>query len=322
MKGASLTRSLLAFSRKQPISLNPINLNNIVRGTEKLLRRLLTEDIILATLLTSDDTMIMADPTQIDQILFNLVTNARDAMSKGGSLTIETKTVTLDNTFIGAHGFGQPGRYAVLSISDTGIGMDETVKEHIFDPFFTTKEVGKGTGLGLSTIYGIVKQHNGYVTVYSEQGMGTIFRIYFPLTGVTIETGPSDSETVRGGKETILVAEDDKDVRHLIKNILVEFGYTLIEARDGEDAILKFNKHEKDIDLLILDSVMPKMNGKAVYDAISAKKPDIKVIFTSGYTRDVILDKGIEDKKFDFIPKPLSPKDLLEKVREVLDKKQ
>jgi CheY-like chemotaxis protein len=321
MKGAGLTKSLLAFSRKQPISLNPVNLNNIIKGTEKLLKRLLTEDIILKTLLTSDNIMIMADPTQIDQILFNMVTNARDAMPKGGSLTIETKAIILDKEFVTTHGFGEPGKYALLSVSDTGAGMDAAVREHIFDPFFTTKEVGKGTGLGLSTIYGIVKQHNGYVTVYSEPDMGTVFRIYFPLTGAAIETNPSAAETIRGGKETILVAEDDKEVRHLIRNILVEFGYTIIEARDGEDAINKFNKH-KNIDLLILDSVMPKKNGKIVYDEISAIIPHIKVIFTSGYTRDVILDKGIEDKQFDFIPKPLSPKDLLEKVREVLDRKQ
>jgi two-component system cell cycle sensor histidine kinase/response regulator CckA len=321
MKGAGLTRSLLAFSRKQPISLNPVNLNNIIKGTEKLLKRLLTEDIILKTLLTSDNIMIMADPTQIDQILFNMVTNARDAMPKGGSLTIETKAVILDKEFVTTHGFGEPGKYALLSVSDTGAGMDAAVKEHIFDPFFTTKEVGKGTGLGLSTIYGIVKQHNGYVTVYSEPDMGTVFRIYFPLTSSAVETDTSSSESIRGGKETILVAEDDKEVRHLIKNILVEFGYTVIEAKDGEDALLKFNKHAN-IDLLILDSVMPKKNGKIVYDEISAINPHIKVIFTSGYTRDVILDKGIKDKQFDFIPKPLSPKDLLEKVREVLDRRQ
>jgi PAS domain S-box-containing protein len=321
MKGASLTRSLLAFSRKQPISLNPVNLNNIVRGTEKLLRRLLTEDIILETLLTPDDTMIMADPTQIDQILFNLVTNARDAMPKGGSLIIETKIMTLDSTFIGVHGFGQPGKYALLSVSDTGVGMDGAVKEHIFDPFFTTKEAGKGTGLGLSTVYGIVKQHNGYITIYSEPNIGTTVRTYFPLTATTVKADTSSSESIRGGRETILVAEDDNEVRHLIKSILAEFGYAVIEAKDGEDAILKFNKH-RNIDLLILDSVMPKMNGKAVYDEISARNPDIKVIFTSGYTRDVILDKGIENKKFDFIPKPLSPKDLLEQVRKALDKRQ
>ena len=320
LKGANLTRSLLAFSRKQPITLSPINLNDVVKGTEKLLRRLLTEDIILKTILSSDDIILMADPTQIDQILFNLVTNARDAMPKGGSLTIETRMAELDKHFNTIHGFGRPGKYALLSVSDTGIGMVAGVKEHIFDPFFTTKEVGKGTGLGLSTTYGIVKQHNGYITVYSEPGIGTTVRIYFPLTGVVAEASPSSSESIRGGTEAILIAEDNKEVRHLIKNILIEFGYTVIEAKDGEDAINKFNK-QKDIDLLVLDSVMPKKNGKAVHDEISAINPNIKTIFISGYTRDVVLDKGIEDKKFDFIAKPLSPKGLLEKVREVLDRK-
>ena len=321
LKGANLTRSLLAFSRKQPITLNPVNLNSLIKGTEKLLKRLLTEDIILKTVLASEDIMLMADSTQIDQILFNLVTNARDAMPKGGSLTVETKTIVLDRKFVTIHGFGEPGKYALLSISDTGTGMDAAVKEHIFDPFFTTKEVGKGTGLGLSTIYGIVKQHNGYITVYSEPDIGTTFRIYLPLTNAVVETDVSSSASIRGGAETILVAEDNKEVRHLIKNILVEFGYTIIEAKDGEDAINKFNKHEG-IDLLVLDSVMPKKNGKAVYDEICTTNPHIKVIFTSGYTRDVILDKGIEDKKFDFISKPLSPKELLEKVREALDRKR
>jgi len=319
MKGANLTRSLLAFSRKQPIVLNPVNLNNIIKGTEKLLRRLLTEDIVLKTRLALDDSIIMADPTQIDQILFNMITNARDAMPKGGTLTIETKSVILDKEFVAIHGFGSPGNYALLSISDTGIGMDTVVKEHIFDPFFTTKEVGKGTGLGLSTIYGIVKQHNGFITVYSEPDTGTTFRIYFPVTSSSVETDRSFSESVRGGNEIILVAEDNKEVRHLIKNILVEFGYTIIEAKDGEDAINKFNK-QKTVDLLILDSVMPKKNGKAVYDEIIATHPDVKVIFTSGYTRDVILDKGIEDKRFDFVAKPLAPKELLKIVREVLDR--
>jgi two-component system cell cycle sensor histidine kinase/response regulator CckA len=319
LKGANLTRSLLAFSRKQPITLKSVNLNNIVKGTEKLLRRLLTEDIILKTLLVSDDIMLMADSTQIDQILFNLVTNARDAMPKGGSLSIETKAIVLDNKFVTIHGFGKPGKYALLSISDTGTGIDAAIKEHIFDPFFTTKEVGKGTGLGLSTTYGIVKQHNGYITVYSEPDIGTTVRVYLPLTAVVVEADTSSSESISGGTETILIAEDNREVRHLIKNILVEFGYTIIEAKDGEDAINKFNQH-KDIDLLILDSVMPKKNGKAVYDEISTTNPHIRTIFTSGYTRDVILDKGIEDKKFDFISKPLSPKELLEKVREVLDR--
>lgn len=319
LKGANLTRSLLAFSRKQPIALNPINLNNIVKETEKLLRRLLTEDIILKTLLASDDIMLMADSTQIDQILFNLVTNARDAMPKGGSLSIETKTIVLDKEFVTIHGFGKPGKYALLSISDTGTGMGAAIKEHIFDPFFTTKEVGKGTGLGLSTTYGIVKQHNGYITVYSEPDIGTTVRIYLPLTAVVVEADTSSSESISGGTETILIAEDNREVRHLIKNILVEFGYTIIEAKDGEEAISKFYKHQN-IDLLILDSVMPKKNGKAVYDEISTTNPHIRTIFTSGYTRDVILDKGIEDKKFDFISKPLSPKELLEKVREVLDR--
>ena len=315
-KAASLTQSLLAFSRQQPISLNPVRLNDIIKGTEKLLKRLLTEDIILKTFFTPDDPVIMADMTQIDQILFNLATNARDAMPKGGTLTIETGLVELDRELAQAHEFIKPGKYAFLSISDTGIGMDETTKEHIFDPFFTTKEIGKGTGLGLSTVYGIVKQHNGYITAYSEQNKGTTFHIYLPaIRAVTEEETPYLPE-IKRGRETILLAEDNESVRRLIKAVLNKYGYIVIEATDGEDAVLKFNKH---IGLLIIDSVMPKKNGREVYDEISRLNPNIKVLFMSGYTRDVILDKGIQDREFAFISKPISPNELLRKVREVLD---
>jgi PAS domain S-box-containing protein len=320
-KAASLTQGLLAFSRQQPVSLQPVNINSIVKGTEKLLKRLLVEDVNLKILIADDDITVMGDPTQIDQILFNLTTNARDAMPKGGTLTIETKQVTLDHAFDGMHGLYKPGTYALLSVSDTGTGIDKEIMEHIFDPFFTTKGAGKGTGLGLSTIYGIIKQHNGYITVYSEAGTGTTFHIYLPAIQAAAQENKPSEKHVERGEETILVAEDSREVRHLIRNILEEYGYTIVEAVDGKDAIDVFKK-QKHIDLLILDSVMPRKNGREAYDEIHAMDPDVKVLFTSGYTRDFILDKGIEDKRFDFISKPLSPKGLLEKVREVLDKKQ
>ncbi len=317
-KGAGLTKSLLAFSRKQPLSLSPINLNDIVAGTEKLLKRLVREDIILKTILFPEDVGIMADTTQIDQILFNLVTNARDAMPSGGVLTIQTRVQTIDASFVSTYGFGTPGSYAVLTISDTGTGMDSSVLEHIFDPFFTTKEVGKGTGLGLSTVYGVVQQHNGHISIDSKPNAGTGVHIYFPLISSVIEKTAVHDEHVRGGEEKVLIAEDNREVRILIRNVLSEFGYTIIEAGNGEEAIRKFREHD-DIDLLILDSVMPKMNGREVFDSIRTDNQTVRVLFISGYTRDVVLDKGIEDKEFAFIAKPLSPTDLLRKVREVLD---
>ena len=319
-KAAQLTQGLLAFSRKQQISLRPLDINNTIRATSKLLKTLLTEDIELKTKLSEETSIIMADASQMDQILFNLAANARDAMPQGGTLIVETKIVELDDDFIRIHGYGESGKYVLLSVSDTGIGMDEATKSKIFDPFFTTKEVGKGTGLGLSTVYGIVKQHNGYITVYSEPGRGTTFRIYLPLVNEIVREEKEVRTPVKGGSETILIAEDDDAVRGLIKTVLTEHGYSIIEAVDGEDAIDRFTKTEKRIDLIILDTVMPKKNGREVYDEIKKIKPDSKVIFTSGYTRDIILDKGMaEGDTFEFIPKPISPYVLLQKVRQVLD---
>jgi two-component system, cell cycle sensor histidine kinase and response regulator CckA len=319
-KAAHLTQGLLAFSRKQQISLKLLDINNTIRATSKLLKTLLTEDIELITKLSEDPPIIMSDASQMDQILFNLAANARDAMPQGGTLIIETGIVELDDDFIRIHGYGESGKYALLSVSDTGIGMDEATQSKIFDPFFTTKTVGKGTGLGLSTVYGIVKQHNGYINVYSEPGRGTIFRIYLPLVNEIVREEKEVRIPVKGGNETILIAEDDNAVRGLIKTMLTEHGYSIIEAVDGEDAIDRFTKTEERIDLIILDTVMPKKNGQEAYDEIKKIKPDSKVIFTSGYTGDIILDKGMaEGDKFEFIPKPISPYVLLQKVRQVLD---
>jgi two-component system, cell cycle sensor histidine kinase and response regulator CckA len=317
-KAADLIKSLLAFSRQQPISLKPLDLNEAIRHTEKLLKRLLTEDIELTTSLCPGEAMIMADAIQIEQILFNLATNARDAMKKGGTLIIETKLVVLDLEFIGVHGYGKPGGFVLLSVSDTGSGMDEAIKEKVFDPFFTTKEPGKGTGLGLSTVYGIVKQHDGYINMHSERGVGTTFQIYFPLVQEAAREEERSFPFTGRGSETILVAEDNEDVRRLIKSILSKYGYQVIEASDGQDAIDQLRMH-KDIDLVLLDSVMPKKNGREVFDEISKTRPVVKAIFTSGYTRDIVLDKGIETKKVNFLSKPILPNELLHKVREVLD---
>jgi len=261
----------------------------------------------------------MADKSQMDQILFNLATNARDAMPKGGVLTIETTIADMDEMFNRVHGFGKPGRYVLINFSDTGEGMNRAIQEKIFDPFFTTKEQGKGTGLGLPTVYGIVKKHNGYITVYSEPGMGTTFRIYLPRTGVKTNEEKDIVLSLPKGTETILIAEDNEEVRRFIQEALTEHGYKTIETTDGEDAIDKF-KQNKNINLIIVDSVMPKKNGREVYEEICEIDPRIKVLFTSGYTKDIVLTKGIEDGEFDFIAKPLLLNELLRKVREVLDK--
>lgn len=316
-KAAGLTHSLLAFSRKQPIALKPVKLNNIIKGTDKLLKRLLTEDITFKTVLSPDDITIMCDVTQIDQILFNLVSNARDVMPKGGELAIETRLVELDKSFIEVFGYGEPGMYALLSVSDTGSGMNEKTKEKIFDPFFTTKEVGKGTGLGLSTVYGIVKQHNGYINVYSEIDQGTTFHLFFPSTASVVskmERPPADLEK---GREKILLAEDNTEVRKLIMKVLTDNGYTVIEAADGEEAVKKF-KENQDVDILLLDSVMPNKNGREAYDEMRELKPSIKALFTSGYTRDIILNEAIKAKDFHFISKPIVPLELLHRLKEIL----
>ena len=316
-KATSLTQSLLAFGRLQPISLEPVNVNTLIRGTEGLLRRLITEDIVLSTVLTGEDIVVMADATQIDQILFNLATNARDAMPRGGALTIATSLVEMDNNFILAHGFGEAGRYALIAVSDTGTGMDEKTKERIFDPFYTTKETGKGTGLGLSTVYGIVKQHRGYITVWSEPLRGATFRIYLPAVRVAAaEVRPSCVEVTRGN-ETVLIADDNHEVRGLLKDLLGHYGYKVIEATDGDEAIGKFKEHTA-ISLAILDLVMPKKNGRQVYEAMKAMRPHIKTLFMSGHTRQVIVDRGIEGDGVDFIEKPFAPEEFLKKIEHIL----
>jgi PAS domain S-box-containing protein len=318
-KAANLTSSLLTFSRKQTISLAPLNVNEKIKGVKKLLKRLITEDIDLKISLTTGATVVMADATQIDQILFNLATNARDAMPKGGSLRIGTSLLEMDEQFVRIHGFGAVGPYVLISVSDTGIGMDKATTEKIFEPFFTTKEQGKGTGLGLATVYGIVKQHDGHIMVYSEPDKGTTFRIYLPSADAKIDTEERAKYVLKGGAETILVAEDSEDVRFFMREILGRYGYTLVEAIDGEDAVRKFFEHQQHIDLLIIDSVMPKKNGREAYEEIRKTDPSVRALFMSGHTKDIVLDKGIKEKEFEFLSKPISPVALLMKVREILD---
>lgn len=317
-KAAILTRSLLAFSRKQQISLKPLHIDDEVRSISTILKRLLTEDIELETRLSDGGATIMADSTQLDQILFNLATNARDAMPQGGTLIIKTGIVELDEEFVRTNGYGIPGEYVLLSVSDAGCGMDEATRKRIFEPFFTTKAEGKGTGLGLSTVYGIVKQHNGYITVYSEPDIGTTFRVYLPIVNEVVRDVELIQTSAERGNETILVAEDNADVREFISQILKAYGYSVIEAVDGVDAVEQFWRNVDSIDLLVLDSVMPRKNGREAHDEIEKAKPGTKVIFTSGYTKDIFADKGIHEK-FNFLQKPILPDVLLRKIREVLD---
>ncbi len=318
-KAVDLTQSLLAFSRQHPVALVSLDMNNTIKVAKKLLRRLLTEDIEFHTALTGDEMIVIADKSQMDQILFNLVSNARDAMPQGGTLTIDTTLTTIDAAFIKIHGFGEPGKYVQINVTDTGEGMDEETRSKIFDPFFTTKEVGKGTGLGLATVYGIVKTHNGYIIVDSIPDKGTAFHIYLPQVIMKIDKPENIITPITRGKETILIAEDNEGVRRFMREALKGQGYTIREAIDGEDAIKRFNE-DRDVDLIIIDSVMPKKNGREAYEEIHRIDPHLKVLFTSGYTKDIVLDKGIEEKEFDFVAKPLSLNKLLRKVREVLDR--
>jgi len=318
-KAADLTKGLLVFSRQQAVNYKLLNVNQAIQESEKLLSRLLTEDIELQILLTKEDVTVMSDKSQMDQILFNLVANARDAMPQGGTLKIETSIVAMDAHFLETCGFGSPGKYVQIRVSDTGTGMDEATREKVFDPFFTTKELGKGTGLGLATVYGIVKQHDGYIALDSVPNRGTVFSIYLPLVIGQIKNVQEPAMPILSGKETILVAEDNPEVMQFMRDALGRYGYQVIEAANGEEAIMTYQKNPG-IDLLILDSVMPKKNGREVYEALHVINPEIKVLFTSGYTEDVILAKGIEDKVFDFIAKPLSLPALLQKIRDVLDR--
>ncbi|HUI46333.1 MAG TPA: ATP-binding protein [Nitrospirota bacterium] len=319
-RASHLTRGLLAFSRKQVIDLKPVDVNAIISQVEKLLHRVIGEDIEIKTRFFKQNLPVLADSVQIEQIIMNLATNSRDAMPNGGLLLIETSPFDMGEDFLLTHAYGKPGTYALIMVTDTGIGMDEDIRTKIFEPFFTTKEVGKGTGLGLAMVYGIVKQHNGYINVYSEPDRGTTFKIYLPLI---FQANPSDKkhhqEFISRGTETVLLAEDDGEVRMLMRTVLKEAGYQVIEAVDGEDAIQKFRENNN-IDLVVSDIIMPKINGKEMYQEIKKFRPEIKVIFTSGYTADIIHKKGVFDLGLDFVLKPVAPGEFLQRVRDVLDK--
>ena len=320
-RAARLTKDLLLFSRKQVSERKPVNLTEIVSTVEKFVVRVIGEDIACETRLPKEPLVILADSHQLEQVLMNFATNARDAMPRGGVFSISAEQTTLNQDFIAAHGFGRPGLYALLTVSDNGCGMDEQTRNRIFDPFFTTKEVGKGTGLGLAVVYGIIKQHEGYINVYSEPGKGATFRIYLPL--VVAEPPEKRIEEKEQpparGTETILVAEDDESLRTLAVTALTRFGYTVIEAVDGEEAVRKFKENQTATKLLIFDIIMPKMNGQEAYEAIRNIRPDIKAIFMSGYAPEMIREKAALENTAPLLAKPLSPTELLKKVRDILD---
>ena len=320
-RAAHLTQDLLLFSRKQISERKPIDLNDVIRKVEKFLVRVIGEDIECRAMLSSEALPVLGDKHQLEQVLMNLATNARDAMSKGGAFTITTELVQFNEEFISVHGYGKPGSYALITISDTGKGMDGVTREHIFEPFFTTKEMGKGTGLGLAVVYGIIKQHEGFINVYSEPGQGTTFKIYLPLTASNTATEAAIEEAQpQGGRETILLAEDDETVRELTTAVLEEFGYTVIAAVDGQDAVNKYREHGDAIQLLLFDMIMPRKTGKEAYDEVHAMTPGIKVLFASGYAPDMVRQKVLIDDKMPVLFKPISPTELLRQVRRVLDK--
>jgi PAS domain S-box-containing protein len=323
-RAANMTQTLLAFGKKQVVSLKSGDLNDIVRNMEKLLAGLVRGKVVLTMRYAGGQLPILADSSQIERVLMNLLVNARDAMPDGGTVTLETGNAELDNEFIKSCGYGKAGSYAVVSMTDTGTGMDPAIREKIFEPFFTTKGLEKGTGFGLSIVYDIVKEHRGYITADSEPGRGTTFKVFLPLAGESAASGmpaPAPAAAARGS-ETVLVADNDHDVREFIKAVLDGHGFTVIEASDGGEAISKFMEHKDTVQLLILDVIMPTMNGSEAFSAIRRRRPKVKVLFTSGYKEEVIVQKGLLTPGQHFMEKPFSLKELLAKVREVLDENQ
>jgi signal transduction histidine kinase/ActR/RegA family two-component response regulator len=323
-RASSLTRQLLAFSRKQVLKPEVLDIGSLVESTGKMLRRLIGEDIEIITSLEPDVAKINADPGQIEQVLINLVVNARDAMKDGGKITIETANVELDAAYSDMHISVTPGYYVMLAVSDTGIGMDAETRKHIFEPFFTTKELGKGTGLGLSMVYGIVKQSGGNIWVYSELGKGTTFKIYLPqVQAKSNQTVTADKRSGISGAtatETILLVEDEEMVRKLTSDILRENGYEVLAASNGEEAIQICNEHRGDIDLMLTDVVMPAMNGKRLSEIVGPIQKNMRVVYMSGYTDDAIVHHGVLDPGTNFIEKPFTAEILVSTIREVLQK--
>ncbi len=322
-RAVGLTRQLLAFSRKQVVEPKVVNLNAVIEEAAKMLRRLIGEDVDLATILDLSLGTVRVDPGQMEQVLMNLAVNSRDAMPRGGRLTLETWNVTIDASASRLHFGAPPGAYVLLAVSDTGTGMDVETRSHLFEPFYTTKEKGKGTGLGLATVYGIVKQSDGYIFVYSEPGKGTTFKIYLPrVEGVGTDAAAAvPASAVADGKETLLLVEDEEAVRRLMHRSLRERGYNVLDAPSGEAALAVATSHPGPIDLLITDVVLTGVSGKSLATLLLTSRPKLKLLFISGYTDDTVVHHGVLAKEEAFLQKPFTPDALARRVREVLDAK-
>jgi len=319
-KAATITKSLLAFSRKQTTNLSCFNVNDLISDFQKLLLRLMPENIEIQTQFTSQKLSVLVDQVQLEQVIMNLATNARDAMPDGGLIIIATNMTEIDQEFIKSNGYGRTGSYAQITMADMGRGMNRQTLDKIFEPFFTTKEPGKGTGLGMTIVYNIVSRHNGFITVESEPGKGTRVRILLPIVEAAEDVNGSKTEEYieQGGARTILVAEDDSGIRDLITTILTERGYEVIGAADGVEAVKQFSENREKVSLVMLDGIMPKKNGREAYLEIRAMKPDVKVIFMSGYLENMLDFDHLMEREIHFLQKPVLPLDILKKIQELL----
>ena len=319
-RAAQLTRQLLAFSRQQPLTPRVIDVNALVADMDRLLRRLIGEDVELRTVLTPDLGAVRADAGQLEQVIMNLAVNARDAMPRGGKLTIETANADLDEAYTLDHVSVRPGPCVMIAVSDTGSGMDRETLAHLFEPFFTTKEVGKGTGLGLATVYGIVKQSGGHVWVYSEPGRGTTFKIYLPLVIEPVEgLGPATAPVTLQGSETVLVVENEAPVRELARRMLEAKGYAVLTAATPADALALVERHKEPIHLAVTDVILPGMDGPELARRLEKAQPGLRVLFVSGYANEAIVHQGVLDPGVAYLPKPFTADALARKVREVLN---
>jgi CheY-like chemotaxis protein len=323
-RAATLTQRLLAFSRRQPLDPKPLDVNKLISGMSEMLHRTLGEPVVLETVLTGGLWRIQADPNQLENAILNLAVNARDAMPDGGKLTVETSNTHLNEAYVGTlTETVPPGQYVLLAVADTGLGMDRATMEKVFEPFFTTKEVGKGTGLGLSQVYGFVRQSGGHVRIDSEPGEGTTIKIYLPRLVIheneAVETAPMRADLVPGGGETVLVVEDEEDLRAYTTDALRELGYRVLEAADGQMALEILDRHPE-VDLLFTDVVLPGgMTGRALADEVCQSRPDLKILFTTGYTKSAIVHDGRLDPGVQMIGKPFTYVELASKVRRLID---
>jgi PAS domain S-box-containing protein len=318
-RASGLTKGLLSFGSKQILDLKSVDLNETVRRAVGSFNRESGDGVQIEVKFADTPLIINADEGEIEHSLMNILSNARDALAPGGTVSITTESMELEDTFISIHGYGTKGSYAVVAVTDTGAGMDEKTRKKVFEPFFTTKETGKGLGLGLAIVYGVVKSHRGFVNVYSELGIGTTFRMYLPMAGAHMPDSASSVLLPEGKGETVLIAEDEPGVRKITASILEQFGYQVLQAGDGEETLRQIGQHEGPIHLVLLDVIMPKTDARRLAEEIRRSIPSVRILFTSGYNADFIVSKGLLDKGVPVVTKPVSPRDLLRKIREVLE---